>query len=138
MTFSGVNYLAVLIAAVAGFLVGFIWYGPLFSKPWRAANNITSGSMQGGSMPMLLVLSFIALLVMAWVLAGLIGHLGPGQVTLRNGVISAIFCWIGFVITTMAVNNGFAGRKGVLLWIDSGHWLAVLVVQGAIIGWWGR
>jgi hypothetical protein len=139
MTFAGVSYVAIFIAAVAGFLVGFVWYGPLFSKPWRAANNLTSESMhaRGGSMPMLLILTFVALLVMAWVLAGLIAHLGPGQVTLKNGVISAVFCWIGFVITTMVVNNAFAGRKGALTLIDGGHWLVVLIVQGAIIGWWG-
>ena len=48
---------------------------------------------------------------MAWVLAGGIGHLGPGQVTLKNGVISALFMWVGFVITTLAVNNAFGQRK---------------------------
>jgi len=45
---------------------------------------------------------------MAWMLAGVLGHLGPGQVTLRNGVISGAFLWFGFVLATMAVNNAFA------------------------------
>ena len=74
---------------------------------------------------------------MAWVLAGLIGHLGIGQVTFKNGVISAAFVWFGFVITTLAVNNSFAMRKPILIAIDGGHWLAVLLVMGAIIGLMG-
>jgi len=37
----------------------------------------------------------------AWMLAGVLGHLGAGQVTLRNGIISAAFLWFGFVLTTM-------------------------------------
>ena len=69
---------------------------------------------------------------MAWVLAGLIGHLGPP--TLRAGVISGAFCWLGFVITTLLVNNSFTRRDWRLLFIDGGHWLLVLLLMGAIIG----
>ena len=81
------------------------------------------------------VLAFVANLAMAWVLAGLIGHLG--QVTIRSGVISGAFVWLGFVVTTIAVNYAFGGRTWRLFAIDAGHWLAVLVVQGAIIGAFG-
>ena len=54
--------------------------------------------------------------------------------TLRNGIVSALFMWLGFVITTMAVNNAFGQRKASLTIIDGIHWLGVLVIQGAIIG----
>ena len=74
---------------------------------------------------------------MAWVLAGLIGHLGPGQVTIKNGIVSGAFIWFGFVMTTMLVNNSFGRRDRRLLLIDGGHWLMVLVVIGAIIGAFG-
>jgi len=137
MSFTGVSYLAIAVAAVVGWLIGAVWYGGLFGKPWRAANNIAPEAMQarGGALPF--ILAFAALLVMAWVLAGLLAHLGPGQVTVRNGVISGAFCWLGFVITTLAVNNSFAGRKPVLTAIDGGHWLVVLAVMGAVLGWFG-
>jgi hypothetical protein len=71
---------------------------------------------------------------MAWALAGVIGHLGVGQVTVRNGVISGLFAWLGFVVTTLAVNNAFGGRRVMLTAIDAGHWLVVLLIMGAIIG----
>ncbi len=74
---------------------------------------------------------------MAWMLAGVIGHLGPGEVNLHNGVISAAFVWFGFVITTLAVNNAFQGAKRSLTLIDGGHWLGVLLLQGAVIGLMG-
>jgi hypothetical protein len=54
--------------------------------------------------------------------------------TVRSGIITAAFCWFGFVITTMLVNNSFARRDWRLLWIDGGHWLLVLVLMGAVIG----
>jgi hypothetical protein len=80
---------------------------------------------------------FLAELVMAWVLAGLMGHLGAGQVTLVNGVISGAFCWLGFVITTLVPNVTFSMRDKRLIWIDGGHWLIVLALMGAIIGLMG-
>ena len=89
-----------------------------------------SKTQPGASLPF--VFAFAANVIMAWVLAGLIGHLG--QVTIRSGVISGVFCWLGFVITTMLVNNSFAMRSRKLLLIDGGYWLFVLALMGAIIG----
>ena len=42
-----------------------------------------------------------------------------GAFTLRAGIISAAFCWFGFVLTTMATNNAFAGRRTMLTVLDS-------------------
>ena len=77
------------------------------------------------------ILSFFAELLMAWVLAGVIGHLGA--VTLKNGVVSAIFIWAGFVLTTMTTNNAYTGRKPMLTVIDAAHWLGAMVIMGAVI-----
>ena len=140
MRFGGVSYLAILIAAVVGWLAGAVWYMSL-SKPWIAAAGLTPQMMEenkkkpGAMLPF--IYAFVAQLVIAWVLAGTIGHLGTGQVTFKNGIISGALCWLGFVITTMLVNNSFAMRNPRLLAIDGGHWLVVLLLMGAIIGAWG-
>ena len=137
MTFAGVNYLAVLIAAAVAWIAGAGWYMSL-AKPWGTATGVTAERMEearkrpGAHLPYLYV--FVAELVMAWVLAGLMAHLGPGQVTLLNGIVSGAFVWLGFVITTIVVNNSFAMRDVRLLWIDGGYWLIALVLMGAIIG----
>ncbi len=135
MSFEPVTYLAVLIAAVASFIVGALWYGALGRRwmralGWSAAETQANARMPAGPM----VTSFAAALVMAFVLRGVIGHLGPGAATLRNGLISGLFIWAGFVVTTLVVNNAYARRSVMLSVIDAGHWLAVLLVQGAIIG----
>jgi hypothetical protein len=72
---------------------------------------------------------------MAWILAGLVGHLH--DVTIKGAVISALFVWAGFVATTVLVNQQFQGLKPVVTAIDAGHWLAVLIVMGVIIGAFG-
>ena len=140
MTFAGLNYLAILIAAIVAWLAGAVWYMSL-SKIWVAAQGLTPEKMQenkdkpGAYLPF--IYCFVAELVMAWVLAGLMAHLGAGQVTLLNGIVSGAFCWLGFVITTLVVSNTFAKRDMRLIWIDGGHWLIVLVLMGAIIGLMG-
>jgi hypothetical protein len=132
MTFSGLNYLAVLVAAVAGFAFGAAWYMTL-SRAWLGAVGLTAEQL-GKRSPVPFVVSFVALLVMGWVLAGMLAHFGAGQVTVRNGIVSGVFLWLGFVVTTLAVNNAYAQRKPLLTVIDGLHWLGVLVVQGAVIG----
>jgi hypothetical protein len=138
MAFAGINYLAIAIAAIVAWLAGAAWYMAL-GKTWMAALGITPEQMAeaknqpGAYLPF--IYSFVAELIMAWILAGLLGHLG--LLTLRGGVISAAFCWLGFVITVMVVNNGFARRDWRLLFIDGGHWLLVLVLMGAVIGGMG-
>jgi uncharacterized membrane protein len=132
MTFAGLNYLAILLAALAAFGWGAIYYMTL-SKQWLAAVGMTKEQMQSRSAAPF-VISFIALVVMSWVLAGTLGHLGPGQVTIKNGIISGLFLWLGFIVTTVFVNNAYPGRKYSLSVIDSIHWLGVVVIEGAVIG----
>jgi hypothetical protein len=133
MAFAGINYLAIIIAAAAAFAWGAAYYMTL-SKQWLDAVGRSKEDVQAKRSPVPFVISIVGLLVMAWVLAGSIGHLGAGQVTLKNGIISGLFIWLGFVITTVFVNNAFGGRKYKLSVLDSIHWLGVLVIEGAIIG----
>jgi uncharacterized protein DUF1761 len=128
-----VNYLAVVVAAVAGFLLGWGWY-TAFGKVWMAALGKSKEDCDKPS-PVPLIIAGVSCLVMAWMLAGLMGHLA--NVTVKGGIITAIFVWIGFVLTTVATNQAFEGMRPTVTAIDTGHWLAVLVVMGAIIGAFG-
>ena len=129
-----INYFAVVVAAVAGFLLGWGWYS-VFGKVWMAGLGKNKEDCDK-PMPLVpLVIAAVACLVLAYMLAGLMGHLA--NVTIRGGVISAFFVWIGFVLTTVATNHAFEGMKPVVTAIDAGHWLAVLVLMGAIIGAFG-
>lgn len=142
MNTGAINYLAIVVAAFAGFGFGAVYYMSL-AKPWMNAVGWTAeeqarhvkGELNPGKMPF--VIAILANLVMAVVLAGIISHLGPGQTTIRNGIISGAFCWLGFVLTTLSVNYAFTARKPALTLIDGGHWLGVLLIIGAVIGAFG-
>ncbi len=133
MAFTGISYLAVVLAAIAGQLAGVAWYG-LFAKPWMTAAGISAdqqAAMPKSSYGVALVAQFL----IAFMMAGIIGHLG--RFGLVGGVISAFFCWVGFCLAPMAVNHRFQLKGWDLTLIDAGYWLVVFVLQGAIIGWMG-
>jgi hypothetical protein len=138
MHLANINWLAVIIAGVAGWLVGAVWYNVL-SKQWLAAQGKTMETAKqeaaGQSLPVLLVIVFVANLIMAVMLYGIMTHVGP--FTIRSGMISGALIWLGFVITAIATNYAFQGRKPMLTVIDGGYWLAVLLVIGAILGAFG-
>ena len=129
MQFAGMNHLAIVIAAAAGFGVGFAWYG-LLGNAWMKALGKTRQELKPRPAPFIILA--VALLFASYMLAGLIGHMG--EVTLRSGLISAAFVWSGFVVTSISVNYAFQNAKPVLTLIDAGHWLAVLLIMGAVIG----
>lgn len=133
MDFSGINYLAILIAAVAGMIAGAVWYGALAS-PWMRAANVSEEEVNQKN-PSIYLVALIAQLVIAYLLAGLIGHLGTYTVT--GGIITAFFCWLGFCVAPMAVNHRFQGAGWNLTAIDGGYWFVVFVLQGGIIGLMG-
>ena len=127
------------VAAFATFLFGWLWYMTL-SKPWMAAAGLTEEKIRGAGMsPAPLVVTFVAQLVMAWMLAGLLLHFAKAGIpaTMRNGAMVGAFVWLGFVATTLAVNHRFQMRPWSLTFIDGGYWLGVLLIQGALLGSWG-
>ena len=135
------NMTAVLIAAVAAWIFGAVYYG-LLGKAWLAAQGETPETMKAknaGKSSIAkaapFIISFIAEIVMAAALQGILFH--SAMNTMRQGIIAGALCWLGFVATTVLVNNAYPGRKFMLTVIDAGHWLGVLLIIGAVIGGMG-
>ena len=128
-----VNYLAVVVAAVAGFVLGWGWY-MLFGKVWKEALGKTGGRLRSRRRCPSSSRASRSLL-MAWMLAGLMGHLG--NVTVRGGVISRVFRLGRLRADHDCRQPAFQGTKPLVTVIDAGHWLVVLLVMGAIIGAFG-
>lgn len=129
------NYLAILVAAIVAFAIGAVYYSAL-GKQWMKAARIDPSGPKP-AMAGLLINSFVMELILAFVTAGVIGHLGAGQVTPINGLISGLFIWAGIIFTTMTINNRYQGFGWDLTLIDGLHWLLVMVGIGLTIGWFG-
>lgn len=130
------SFLGIFAAAIAAWGFGAAYYGA-FGKVWldaiafrpeERAKIETGGKMD----PTPFILSFVAELLMAIVLSGLMLHFSPPS--LVKGSMIGITIWLGFVAAPMIVNNAYAMRSLRLTAIDAGHWLGVLVIMGAVIG----
>ena len=135
------NMTAVLIAAVAAWIFGAVYYG-ILGKAWLAAQGETPETMKaknagksGAAKAAPFIISFIAEIVMASALQGILFH--SAMNTMRQGIIAGALTWLGFIATTVTVNNAYPGRKYTLSVIDSAHWLGVMLIIGAVIGGMG-
>ncbi len=132
MLLDSINYLAVLVAAIAAFGVGAVWYGVLFSKKWMAAVGKPQAEL-GKPLPSM-VTTLICYLLMAFMSA--VVHIWVGVTSPGQGITVAIFLWAGFAISSIAPGIMFTGSSRKLLWLDGGHLLFSLIVIGAILGAW--
>ncbi|MGX5843331.1 DUF1761 domain-containing protein [Mesorhizobium sp. ArgA1] len=134
MDFSAVNWLAVVVAAVLAWLFGAVWYMAL-SKPWLKAAKLDPATMSKSKLPF--VISFITELIMALVVALVVGAMTGGEPALTAGLVFGFVLWLGFVATTLTANHRYQNFGWDLTLIDGGHWLGVLLIIGAVIGWFG-
>lgn len=134
MDISAINWIAVISAAVVAWIFGAAWYMAL-SKPWLAAAKLDPAAAPRSAAPF--IVSFVAEVVMATIFAMLLGTLTFGEPSAVAGVMFGVVFWLGFVFTTLAVNHRYEGFGWTLSLIDGGHWLGVLILMGAVLGWMG-
>lgn len=132
-----VNLLAVLVAAIANFIIGMIWYGPLFGKAWIkmmgwTPKQIAEAKKKGMAKPA--AVGFISGLVMSFVLANIIKF--SGAVSLVEGLAMGFLVWIGFVAAIMLGSVLWEGRDVKLYILNVLCYLVSFLVMSAIFILW--
>ena len=129
------NWFAIVVAAIAQFIIGWIWYGPLFGKTWMSMMGMSQQSMSREGMGKTMVLTFIGSLVTAAVLSMLVGWMGAK--TLGAGIAAGFWAWLGFVATVTLGGVLFAKMSWNLYILNNAYQLISLAVMGAILARWG-
>ena len=136
-----INYIVVLIATVVSVAMGFLWYGPLFGKQWRALSGMKSEDMtpeMKKGMWKRYLLMIVGSLIMALVLArnvvfsSVYLHISGVSAGLETG----FWNWIGF-IAPVTLGSVLWEKKSWKLWvINNGYYLAALLIMGMIVSIW--
>jgi hypothetical protein len=132
-----VNILAVLVSAVAIFLLGGLWYSPvLFAERWMALQGKTREEIMasGGAKPGMYVQAFLCGLVVAAALAVLLNHFV--NLTLARGIGVAVLCWLGFAAATSYGTALFSSKPKALWAIDTAFNLVSFIVAAVILTLW--
>ena len=129
-----VNWLAVLSAAIARFVIGGIWFAPFaFGPGWGRAVGIEAEAAKA-RMGRAMLVDFVAGFVLAWVLANLFQFLGVNRVV--SGARVAFFLWLGFIAAPFLSMTMYEGRPMKLFGITAGFWLVAMLAMGGLIGGW--
>lgn len=134
MHFHSVNWWSVLVAALAGFVVGGLWYGPLFQKPWMRLSGMTREKGARTSMPLTFGGAYVLNLVGALGIAVILGDQGGIGIGAHSGAFAAFF----FVATALGVIYLFEQRPFKLWLLNAGYQIVNFAAMGAIIGAWPR
>ncbi len=129
-----INYWAVVVAALSGFALGALWYGPLFGRQWMAASGVTEADVRNTNFPKIYGITFLMSLVSAFVLAVIVAQFDA--TTARAGVEVGACLWVGFIITVQITDALFNRGNMRLVSIDAGYRLVWLVVMGIILSVW--
>ena len=127
----GIQWWAVLAAAVSAFLLGGLWYGPLFKHVWCREAGVDPDKPNGHPAKIFggaFLLSLIAAGVFAW-------FLGPAP-PLRESVGTGIVIGMAWVAASFGINYLFAGRSLTLWLIDGGYHTLQFALYGLILGLW--
>ncbi len=132
-----INHLAVLVAVVWMFVLGFLWYGPLFGEPWMEMVGLTMEDAEAnppgaGVWITNLISSIAPVYLIAWLFVRM--NVSSGV----NGLILGLI--FGFVFNLLpAMSNGmFSGEPYLLAWIQGGFQTVGWSVAGFILGAWTK
>lgn len=131
--FVELNWLAIIACTVFSMVLGFIWYGPLFSKTWMKLVGIkkedvnTKDAMKGN------LISLIGSFFASTALAVIVKWMGYG---LDKGLLAGAVFSFAFIVTTNFSNDAYEKRPMSLTLINAGYRFVYFVVIGAILGIW--
>src|SRR5258706_5014894 len=136
-----VNYLAVLVAALLSMVLGSLWYGPVFGKPWMKMVGMSKGCMKDmkpGDMGKLYGIQFVGSLFMAFILAHALvfasAYLGESGVS--AGLQTGFWNWLGFVAPVTLTSVLWEGKSWKLWLLNNGYYLTLLCMMGVLLALW--
>lgn len=127
-----INYLVVVVAALAAFFIGFLWYTVIFRKPWQKEIGISDKGkdVTTPNLAKFLIGSLILEIIMAFNLAAFIGVNADWMFGLTAGLAAGL----GWVALAFGVNYMFEGKSFKLWLINAGYNTVIFAVMGLIIG----
>ena len=124
-----VSLLTIVLGAVAFFVVGALWYGPLFGKAWQRAAGVTDEQVRGGNMALIFGLAFAFEWVVSLMLAHQFAMTSPSD---RGKMMIAVGYGLTLMVPAIGINYLFQRRSGKLFAIDAGHFVLGMAAMGAV------
>ena len=126
------NWIAIIVVTIIAFVIGYVWYGPVFGKAWLDALGKTEEDIQPSPTPF--IISFVTTLITCIAMAMILGGLGiEGWM---GGACVGLLVGIGFIAASSASDTAFCGWSWKLFAIQAGYRVFYSVVMGIILAVW--
>ncbi len=125
-------YVEILIAAVAAFALGALWYTVIFGKYWQSQTGITDEQASKGVF-ITHGVSFIAMLAYGYLVQDKWGGHFASDPTITHGMAHAALTGLMFVIPLFAINYAYQKRSIGLFLVDTAYYVIVLVLISGLI-----
>jgi hypothetical protein len=133
LDYSGLNYLAIIVVTLLGFVLGGLWYSPfLLGRSWLAALGKTEKDIPPSAIPFIITLA--ASFLTAHTLALFINTLAV--TTIGGAVTLSLYVGISFVMANMASDFAFCRWPARLFWIMGLFRLILVLVMGIVLVLW--
>ena len=133
LTFADLNWPAILVAAVAFFAVGAVWYQPkVMGARWMKAARVEPP--ESSPSPWIFVGTLVAYLLMAMVLAMLAK--GIGASSFADGLVLGLYTGVVFVAAQAWVNTAYEGKSLDLVLVNGGIGILGHVIMAVIVTVW--
>jgi len=129
-----VNWIAVVAGAVMGFVIGGLWYGPIFGKAWMAATGISEEDIQNGHMGKTYGGAFVLSVLISWTMAHTFQSylMVDANLSEMAKILTGFGVALGFVVPAFGINYLFSQRSLKLFFIDAGYWLVFFTAVAAV------
>ena len=131
-TLDNINWLSVIVASISAFVVGGIWYGPLFGMAWMKEFGFTEENLKKRSIPKTFGLSLFLSFIAALNLEMFIG----AEADLIFGTMAGLLAGIGWVATMIGIIYLFEMKSMKAFLINAGYCVIALTLMGLILGAW--
>ncbi len=126
------NYLEILLAAIAAFMLGFLWYTALFGKVWQAETGISDEQAQSG-MAMTHGLAFLMMLVIAYFINGGANYHPIEEQTFVHGGFHGGYTALKYALPAVAIHYLYQKKSLKLFLIDGVYVLLFFALMGALL-----
>jgi hypothetical protein len=131
-----VNWLAVIAAALASFVLGALWYSPVvFGRTWMRENSLGEEQLKQGGTGKIFGFTFLFSLAMS---ANLAMFLAESKTTAVWGATAGFLAGFGWVTLGIAIIALFERRSWKYIFINGGYMTVAFVLMGLILGAWRR
>lgn len=153
--------MAILVASLSTFVVGFVWYGPLFGKAWMKENGFTEEELKKGNMLKIFGLTFVFSLMFSLLMQVLVIHqfgaygmiggnieeakpsfvnfladYGTEFRTFQHGALHGFMSGMFLAFPIIGINGLFERKSWKYIFIHAGYWIVCMTIIGAIVCGW--